>query len=166
MQKLSAKTAAMKTGNITTSSRGRRQSLMNSGRRRSRTSHRPRKQNCSTSQGYDCHRIHPLSIDLKDTDSHIALCLYSAPQPSFPCIEWSEETEDHDSSTNGSSSSSLEDYMASTGLGEKPARNADWWVGDASHRLQVLSLEQQHMHRSMAFFDLDSLLIRPREQTR
>lgn len=76
----------------------------------------------------------------------------------FPRITWENNTDESTSFDDYcSSSSSLEDYVTTKCC---PVQNAEWWVNDdASNRMQEgVSFDHHHLHRSMAFLDLDSLL--------
>jgi hypothetical protein len=104
---------------------------------------------------------------MEDNDTHLPLRKLSGP---FPCIEWNDEddTEDHsmddyDLHHRGSLSSFDDKFRLSPVSCSKSASNEEWWIGDASHRLHSLSLDQ-HMHRSMAFFNLDSLVFHPKQK--
>jgi hypothetical protein len=82
-------------------------------------------------------------------------------QAPFPNIVWDEEDiDDHSSSDYGyNSTSSLEDFtFMSTPESKKSTKTVKLRIDDASHHLNTLSLSQEHLQRSMAFYDLDSLV--------
>jgi hypothetical protein len=76
----------------------------------------------------------------------------------FPEIVWSDDSDESSSSddyASSSSSSSLDDYVTSKCYSNE---KAEWWIHETSNQLQVMSLDHHHLHRSLAFLNLDSLL--------
>lgn len=72
---------------------------------------------------------------------------------SFPSIEWTEESVEDDSEAlkQAHSSSSLEESDFGDADTKAVIQDDALWVTEASHRLQAITLESLHMHRSMAF---------------
>jgi hypothetical protein len=76
-------------------------------------------------------------------------------QLTFPCIDWNDNTEDSSGSVDiNYCSNSLQDCMISSYTTKKAQR----CIHRASDPPQEKALRRQHLTRSMAFFDLDSLL--------
>jgi hypothetical protein len=72
----------------------------------------------------------------------------------FPRIVWDDDSDDSSSLDDfGSSTSSLDDYLMKKWCS---VENSEY-VNDSLNRLEGMSLEHHHLHRSMAFSDLDSL---------
>jgi hypothetical protein len=97
---------------------------------------------------------------MKDNDTHLPIRKLSV---SFPCVEGNDEDNTEGRYDHGDSLSSFDDECLSSVTCFKSMANEEWWIGDASHRLRSLSLDQR-MHRSMAFLNLDSLVFRPKQK--
>jgi hypothetical protein len=97
---------------------------------------------------------------MKDNDTHLPIRKLSV---SFPCVEGNDEDNTEGHYDHGDSLSSFDDECLSSVTCFKSMANEEWWIGDASHRLRSLSLDQR-MHRSMAFLNLDSLVFRPKQK--
>jgi hypothetical protein len=75
----------------------------------------------------------------------------------FPSIEWTGDSEESSSFDCGcATTSSLDEVILRTC--NTPTDNTEWWASKLSPHLQKLSMNQQHLHRSMAFFDLKAMV--------
>ncbi|KAG7366785.1 hypothetical protein IV203_029455 [Nitzschia inconspicua] len=93
-------------------------------------------------------------------DAKNAIIKATAKLYAFPEIAWIDDEREE--------SASFDDYgsSSSSSLDDDPmikccsSRTAEYWINEASNKLHKISLDQNHhMHRSMAFFDLDSLVV-------
>jgi hypothetical protein len=96
----------------------------------------------------DNHKKRRSPLNMKNADSIPEVA-------AFPRIVWNDDTDDGSLLDDySSSSSSADDYLLKKLCS---IERAEWWFNDSFNRPEGMSLDHHHLHRTMAFFDLDSL---------